>query len=490
MNTFNANKLREIISCAMQIFSTPAVSVTVIQKGEVVFSEGFGTLTLGKNESVDDQTSYAIASMSKSTVSAALAMLQEQKSLEWEDPVVKYLPEFRLYDDFASKEIRVIDLLIHNCGLRSESAGTIWYGSDYSREEIIRRLCFLRPSSSFRSKQAYQNVCYLAAGLIVQAITGQSWDDFVAQNLFMPLNMTRTYPNIASLRSSNIRNIASPHAVINGKLSVIPYRDHDNIGPAASVHSTSWDLAQYLLMFLNRGTYKNRKLLSPESVDFLHKPHMLYNQSQEEILIHPRMRVNFPTFGLGWRVQDYCGMKSVGHSGGVDGMRGRMEMLPEIDSAVVVLTNSEDRRTYYSTLYTVLDMLSGFEPTDWIEAWKNDPESNKQPAEPERILNTNPVLALDQYTGIYQDSAYGELFLKQENGKLVLRFSHTPAFTADLEHWHYNTFRTIWHDSYIPKGLVTFSLGSDGKVNSLHLDQPRLLDVDFTELDDTIRKIG
>ena len=116
MNTFNANRLREIISCAMQIFSTPAVSVTVIQKGEVVFSEGFGTLTLGKNESVDDQTSYAIASMSKSTVSAALAMLQEQKSLEWEDPVVKYLPEFRLYDDFASKEIRVIDLLIHNCG--------------------------------------------------------------------------------------------------------------------------------------------------------------------------------------------------------------------------------------------------------------------------------------------------------------------------------------------------------------------------------------
>lgn len=183
-------------------------------------------------------------------------------------------------------------------------------------------------------------------------------------------------------------------------------------------------------------------------------------------------------------------MKSVGHSGGVDGMRGRMEMLPEINSGVVVLTNSEDRRTYYSTLYTALDMLAGFEPVDWVEAWKKDPESNKQLSEPDKIPNTNPSLALNQYTGIYQDSAYGELSVKQENSNLVLRFSHTPAFTADLEHWHYDTFRITWRDPYIPKGLVTFLIGSNGKVNALHLDQPRLLDVDFSELDDAIRKIN
>ena len=490
MNTFNADRLKEIILRAMQIFSTPAVSVTVIKNGEIVFSEGFGTRTLGKDEPVDDQTSYAIASMSKSTVSASLAMLHEQKAFDWEDPVSKYLPEFRLYDDFASKEIRVLDLLIHNCGLRSESAGTLWYGSDYSREEIIRRLRFLRPVSSFRSKQAYQNVCFLAAGLVIQAITGQTWDDFVAQNLFIPLNMTRTFPNIASLQSSGIGNIATPHAMIDGKLSIIPYRDHDNVGPAASVHSTARDLSQYLLMFLNHGSFENRKILSPESIDFLHEPHMLYNQSREETMIHPRMRATFPTFGLGWRVQDYCGMKSVGHSGGVDGMRGRMEMLPEINSAVVVLSNSEDRRTYYSTLYTALDMLAGFEPIDWIEAWKNDTEFHKQLPVPEKIPNTSPSLTLDQYAGIYQDSAYGELSVKQENCRLVLRFSHTPAFTADLEHWHYDTFKIIWRDPYIPKGLVTFLLGSDGKVNAFHLDQPRLLDVDFSELDDAIRKIS
>ena len=105
-------------------------------------------------------------------------------------------------------------------------------------------------------------------------------------------------------------------------------------------------------------------------------------------------------------------------------------------------------------------------------------------------MNTNPSLALNQYTGIYQDSAYGELSVKQENSNLVLRFSHTPAFTADLEHWHYDTFRITWRDPYIPKGLVTFLIGSNGKVNALHLDQPRLLDVDFSELDDAIRKIG
>lgn len=490
MEKFDTNSFSQTILQATRAFSTPAVSVAIIQNNAVVFASGFGTRTLGKQEPVNEHTSYAIASMSKSTVSASLAILQEQNAFCWDDPVSKFLPDFRLYDDFASKEIRVIDLLLHRCGLNSESAGTLWYGSDYSREEVIRRLRYLRPVSSFRSTYAYQNVCYLAAGLVIQAISGQTWDDFVTENIFTPLGMYRTFPNIAGMRASGINNVATPHAVIDGEMSCVPYRDHDNVGPAASVHSTAWDLAQYLMMFLNHGTYGDRQILSEQSVDFLHMPHIIYNQTPAAKMVHPRMFAQFPAYGLGWYIQDYCGIKSVGHSGGVDGMRGRMELFPEKGCAAVVLTNSEDRRAYYSILYTAFDMLLGLESVNWIEAWQKDKESANKPADPERIADTNPSLPIDQYTGVFRDVAYGDITVKIEEGKLVLRFSHTPAFTADLKHWHFDTFRLVWRDRYIPKGLVTFILDSNGKVNAIHLDQPRLLDVDFTELEDQIRKVS
>ena len=171
MNVFYANKLRQTIFHAMQMFSTPAVSVSVIQNGEIIFSEGFGTRTLGKNESVDDQTSYAIASMSKSTVSASLAILHEQKAFDWEDPVSKYLPEFRLYDDFASKEIRALDLPIHNCGLRKRrNTGMV----PIIRERRSSESCDFIQSVAEASRRI--RMCFLAAGLIIQAITDKPDD--------------------------------------------------------------------------------------------------------------------------------------------------------------------------------------------------------------------------------------------------------------------------------------------------------------------------
>lgn len=490
MDQFDIQTLRQTLERASRLFQTPAISLTVIQNGQTIFSEGFGTRTLGRPEPVDGDTSYAIASMSKSTVSMSLAMLHEQNLFRWEDKVTRFLPDFRLYDNFASQEITVIDLLKHNCGLNSESAGTLWYGSDYSREEVIQRLRYLRPVSGFRSAYAYQNVCFLVAGMIIEKISGISWDDFVAENIFKPLEMERSFANLTALQRAGIENIATPHTQIDGKLTAIPYRNHDNVGPAASAHSTTNDLSRYLQLFLEEGAAQGKQLLKPESVAFLQRLHTVYAPTLEKDLLHPRLKSNFTGYGLGWHIQDYQGHKRVGHSGGVDGMRGRMDLFPDDQCAVAVLTNSEDRRAGQSVLYTVYDMLLRLDPVDWVEIWQNDPEKNTAPFSPQQLPGTHASLLLQHYEGIYRDSAYGEIVLSLENEGLVLRFSHTPAFTADLEHWHYDTFRLCWRDPYIPKGLITFSLDSSGAVASFHLDQPRLLDVDFDELDQQIRKIA
>ena len=396
MNQFDASALRAVAEKAAQAFQTPAISIAVIQDGKVIFSEGIGTRTMGKTETVDSDTSYAIASMSKSTVSTVLAMLHEQALFNWDDKVTKFLPD---YDAFASQEITVIDLLKHNCGLNSESAGTLWYGSDYSREEVVRRLRFLRPVTSFRSAYAYQNVCFLVAGLIIEKISGLSWDDFVTKNIFKPLRMARTFPTIAARDAAGIQNIATPHTQIDSSLTIIPYRNHDNVGPAASVHSTANDLANYLTLFLQEGEFGGKVLLKPESAAFVHQLHHAIPPNTDDFLIHPRLKTMFTSYGLGWYIQDYKGHLRVGHSGGVDGMRCRMDFFPDQQCGLVVLTNSEDRRAYSSVLYTAMDQLFGYEQADWVEAWKNAPGSDTARRTPSRIENTTPSLSLESYTG-------------------------------------------------------------------------------------------
>lgn len=484
MKKTDPSELDAIIRNAIRTFQTPALSIAVIEDGDISYAKGFGLLCNGQAEQADEHTSYAIASISKSTVSTALAMLAEQKLFSWQDKVTKFMPEFRLYDSYAWQEFTVLDLLCHRSGLKSESAGTLWYGSDYSREEVVRRLQFLRPADSFRNRFAYQNVFYLVAGLLIERISGISWDDFVTNQLFQPLGMTRTFATLAARQAAGIGNLASPHAKIDGSLTPVPDRSHDNVGPAASVLSTAVDLAAYLRLFLHQGMAGTRQLLKPESVKFLHTPVIFYDQVKRSSLIPERMTSHFPGYALGWQVQDYGGTVRVGHSGGIDGMRSRIEMLPEKGCGVAILTNSENYRAYTSVMFSVLDRFLGLDPANWVEALTHD-EGEAPDIRPEpQSCETNRIYGLNRLCGIYRDIAYGDLTVNEEDGRLVLRFTHTPAFTADLTQSNGNVFRSVWRDRYIPDGWLVFKTDEAGNGTALHLEQPRLLDVDFNELEE------
>ena len=487
MSDFLESRLEKIVLEAQREFQTPAISLAILRGGEIIFEAGYGTRTLGAEETVDADTSYAIASMSKSMTAAILAGLVEQGAISWDDRVSDYLPDFRLQDGTASREFRVRDLLIHNSGLRSEAGGTIWYGSDRTRLEVVRRLRFLRPVSDFRERFAYQNVTFLVAGLVAEAVSGERWDDLIQRRIFDPLGMTRSFPTLSARDASAIGNIASPHALIQGQTSVIPYRGHDNIAPAASVHSTAHDLARYLAMFLNRGMAGEKRILSEASVAELHRSHMVGRDLVP--VAHPRLKPAFATYGYGWFIDSYGGEKRVYHSGGVDGMRGQIALFPERGSGVVVLSNSENQYAYQSVLMTIEDWLIGAEPVDWVRTYSEFARTNPDRTElPERISGTAPLHALEAYCGTFCDSVAGEIVVSERAGNLRLEFVRTPAFRAELSHYHYDTFRLRWDDRYISDGLVTFVTGSAGRVDGLTLDQPRLLDVDFGELDPMIRR--
>lgn len=463
----------------MEYFRVPGLSLAVVKDGKVIFIKGYGIREVGMPEKVDENTLFAIGSISKSTTAVGLAILEDEGRLSWDDKVIQHLPDFRMYDDWVTREITLTDLLTHRSGLRSVSGGTIWYGSDFNREEIIERLRYLKPVSSFRSEYAYQNVMYLVAGQIIQAVTGRSWDEFIREKLLLPLNMNRTTTTMDELQTR--KNVAMPHIVKESQLIVIPHRDYDNVGPAASIYSSAGDMAQYVRCLLSHGEFEGRRIFSEENAREMFSPQMVIPFSDYPVEMK-RRQPQYRTYGLGWFLEDYQGQKIIRHSGGVDGMRALVAIVPVEKLGFVILTNQEEYRMYYTIFYKLLDHFLGFPDYEWDRVFRKSISVEEEVDQSEKA-GTAPPLPLTEYVGRYRDCMIGDIFIEQVEERLLLLFPHTPSFTADCIHWQDHTFQLQWRDPMIPQGYLTFELDTDGKIERLVLDQPKLLDVDFKELE-------
>ncbi|MCP4417732.1 MAG: serine hydrolase [Chloroflexi bacterium] len=474
-------------------FNVPGLAVAIVKDDTIVLAKGYGVRKLGNTQPVTENSLFGIASISKSFTAMALGLLVDEGKLKWNDPVTKYIPSFQLYDSYATREVTILDLLVHRTGLASVSGGTMWYGSDYDRSEVVHRLRYLKPVSSFRSEFAYQNNMYLVAGQIIPALTGKSWDEFVAERIFTPLEMHSSNTSIKAFDLGS--DVFQPHAIINGKLQVVEPRNYDNVGPAASINTTALELAAYVRLLLKGGQYKDQQLYSAEIAHDLWTPHTLIPIPKEYPTEYRSLMPQFHyAYALGWIVQDYQGkgQRKVSHSGGIDGMRSLLTMIPEKNLGIVALANNEGPAPWILT-NIILNLYWGATKTDWYDVaqkeWKQKSEKRSQDFENSYVPNTLPSLDLKKYVGRYYSELYGDIEIKIRKELLSLHFFHTTAFTAQLTHWHYDTFRIEWQDPIIPDGLLAFVLDAHGQIKEICLEQMNLLDVDFSELH-PIKRIG
>ena len=480
-------KIEKIIGDVQSRFQIPSIAVSLVDKNQIHYMKGFGTLSINQSIPVNEHTIFALASISKSTVSASLAMLAEEERLKWSDPVKNYLPDFSLYDPFVDREIQIKDLLVHNCGLPPVSGGTIWYGSKLNRKEVTHRLRYLKPATSFRSSYAYQNICYLVAGEVIEAITGSTWDNFIEERIFNPLGMNRTTTKLSEL--NRLKNFACPHMWFNGKVKEISYRNHENVGAGAAVNSSIHDWSKYVQMFLNNGIYHGNTILAPRRIEELWSAQTcipIDSVPQELKKTTPK----FNAYGMGWFLRDYAGQKIISHSGGVDGMRTQMCILPETGMGFLVFTNLEPGFGLSALFYSLLDILTGDELVDWVSIFEKSQQEffEKQSQslserDRNRRLNTKLSVPIENCCGEYFDPKVGTITVRMNQDKLRLDFEESNCFHADLSHWHHDTFEIQWDDAYIPKGLLTFKLDKNGVPEQIEMEQPNLLDVDFSELE-------
>jgi CubicO group peptidase (beta-lactamase class C family) len=480
-------EIDEYASKAMRDWQVPGFALAVVKDDKVIFAQGYGVREMGKPAPVNERTLFAVASNTKAFTSAALGILVDEKKIKWDDPVTKYLPDFQLFDPYVTREMTIRDLLSHRSGLATFGGDLLWYETNYDRKEILRRIRHLKPVSSFRSRYGYQNIMFLAAGEIVQAVTGKTWDEFVKERFFTPLGMTSTGTSVKAFKEGD--NVATPHNEMDGKLRVIRYSQVDNAGGAAAINSNVIEMAEWLRLQLGRGKYNGKQFFSAGVSHDMWTPHTVIPISEQGLRFNPTRHFN--AYGLGWFLNDYHGRKVVSHSGGLDGMISQVGMMPEENIGVVILSNSETALPSL-LLNKVFDVFLGVPARDWnaellarTKAEKVASAEEERKTEAERAKNTRPSLPTEGYSGLYRGDLYGEAKITEENGSLVLSLVQSPNFVGDLEHWQYDTFRVKWRASIVypfPKGFVTFTLNHRGQVDEMKIDVPNP-DFDFKELE-------
>lgn len=466
----NLQGIDDYVNKAIKDWETPGVAIAVIKDDKVIFAKGYGVRELGKPDPVTPNTMFAIGSSSKAFTSAALAMLVDEGKVKWNDPVSKYLPNFQLFDPYVTREMMVQDLLSHRIGL--ERGDRLWYATDYSRDEILRRIRFLKPSSSIRSKFGYQNIMYLAGGQIIPTVVGKSWDDFLKERIFTPLGMSSTNTSISGLKG--IPDVAAPHAKINDKVKPIAYRLIDNIGPAGSINSNVTDMAQWVRMQLNNGKYVDKQIVSAANIKEMQNPHTII--PLEGLYTSLYSEAHFLSYGMGWFLSDYRGRKMVEHGGAIDGMRAAVMMIPEEKMGVIVLGNMNGSILPQLLGNRIFDayLFPGKEK-DWsgdllkvLKAAEAQGKAAQDKIIADRAKDTKPFLSLENYAGNYTDEMYGDMKITLENGKLKAKFG--TYFNGTLEHWHYDTFRVTWEDQMQGQGFIGFKLNSQGKVETMNVE--------------------
>jgi CubicO group peptidase (beta-lactamase class C family) len=457
------NGLDAYVERALRDWQVPGLAIAIVRNDSVILAKGYGVREVGKPERVDANTIFAIASTTKAFTSASMGMLVDAGTLDWDDPVAKWLPYFRVADPIANQAFAIRDILTHRSGL--ERGDLLWATGRYDRKGVVSHLRYLRQIHPFRTTYGYSNNMFITAGMVITEASGMSWDDFVTRRIFTPLGMRRTNTTVRALDSMD--NVARPHEMIDGRIQPVPYYNLDNEGPGGSINSSVADMSQWLRFQLGDGTFEGKRLISRRSLAETHTPETIIHLGARDSAMFPG--IHHSAYAMGWQVQDYRGRTLVQHSGGIDGMRSRVALVPEANVGLVILTNRGGGNMLFDAIRNrVLDALLGAQPRDWsAEYLKLAREDSARGARDEkeyeatRVAGTKPSLPLESYAGSYTSDAYGDASVTMEGDHLVLTIG--PRFIGDMTHWHYDTFRANWRVPTRDWGMVTFYLDQRGK---------------------------
>ncbi len=456
--------IRNFIDTTMDSWKVPGLAMAIVKDDKIILAEGFGLRSIADDLPVTENTIFAIGSATKSFTTTTMAMLVDDGLLDWDEPVRTYLPTLRMWDDFATQRMTPRDLASHRSGLPRHDA--MWYNAPFTRQELFDRLRYLEPNEDFRSKFQYQNLMLMTAGYLVGRVAGTTWEEVVKKRIFEPLGMSSS--NFSVKESERSIDFAYPYKENDeDELEQMPFRDISVVGPAGSINSTAADMAQWVRFHLNDGKVGEEQLLSSTLVAEMHTPQMVISAP-----VKYTERLN-PCYGLGWFVEVYRGHQRVYHGGNIDGFSALVSLLPQDGLGLVVLTNKNGSPLPGLVSLYATDLLLGLEPVDFHGRTKARydaamaelaDEGQEEQQQAERVKGTKPTHKLPEYVGTYRHPGYGDFVITREGKTLNFEFN---AFSGELEHWHYDTFRGHLKELDDQKIMVQFLANADGEIDRI-----------------------
>lgn len=458
------NSFPAVAEEAVKRYDFSSVAIGVIKNGKVVFSGGFGRRDCEAGLGADGETMYQIGSCSKAFTAALVAILVDQGKLEWDKPIRHYVPDVTLYDPFTSKECTLRDLLSHRSGLPRHEYS--WYGTDFTRAQLVSNMKYFEPSQPFRTKMQYCNYGYVLAGHIVEQVTGRSWEENLQELIFDPLGMDRTNCYIDDIEGDVNHGVPYDRPTggdgVTGQVKIpfykTPCEDKSkgigaSFAAAGSINSTADDMLKWVQMHLSSGKVGERQIISAAGVQEMHKPQML----RDNPLDMPNSETAFMSYGLGWFTELYRGKKLVHHGGNVNGFSAFTGFIPELELGVVAYANMNGSMLGYALAREIFDHYLGVEGGNWVQRYYDFEKENAASLPQlikhftgEQVTGTAISHPLAAYAGTYRRDGYTDMVIWVENGELQMDFI---GAVNTLNHFHYDTFVTTGIVGELPPGM-------------------------------------
>ncbi len=461
--TGKLEKIDLFIDSMLKVHNGVGLSIGIVYKDSLVYAKGYGYSDYENKKRVTENTLFAIGSCTKSFTATAISILVQDGKIDFDKPLKDYLPDFQLYDDVSEKIATPLDILTHRIGLPRHDL--MWYGSNFSREDIYKRLKYLKPNCSIRTKFQYQNHMYLVAGYLVERVSGESWENFVHERILKPLKMDRTNFSTEVMKKEN--DFAYPYYSDGKKIVKMSFREFMAMGPAGTINSNAIDMSKWLIFILNKG--KGKDILSSDYIDNMITPKMIVTEKSN----YPER--SFRTYGLGWFIEYYRGKYHIFHGGNIDGFSAHMGIFPDDSFGVVVLSNTNNSSIPFLVEMFVSELMLGLDPTPWSDRLKEMENMNLSKSKKDEYgkKGAKPSHPLKEYAGVYENRGYGKLKVEYKDNKLILKFNEMEM---KLTHFHYDVF-TAKSDGIIEMDTkISFETDKDGIITKLYFPVEPLTD--------------
>lgn len=466
-------QLHQLIKETLTTFEVPGISVGILKDGKIIYAKGHGVRSLTNKKDMNAETLVGVASNSKGFTCFALAMMIDEGKLNWDDPVRKHIPEFQLYDPWVTEHFTVRDLVTHRSGMGLGAGDLMFFpeGNDFDVDDVINGVKYLEPESSFRSKFAYNNNMFIIAGEVLKRVSGLSWEEFIETKIMKPVGMTNSKASYN--RVSDKSNIIEAHTRADGEVIQIPHDWSPTANAAGGIVSNVPDMLTWAKFLMNDAVTENGERLLDK--DLFHELWQL--QTPLNVSANDPYDSNFKGYGLGWFVADVKGgHKKVYHTGGLIGTVTQFTMIPDLDLAIVVLTNQMNGNAFNTITNTIKDSYLGYEDRNWLKQYDernsnflkyNDSLKAEVFSRVEKMKG-NPILPKpEQIVGTYSDDWFGDIIISHDGNGYKIKSVRSSRLFGELLPYNSTTYLAKWNDrSYDADVFVMFTFNEKGEAVS------------------------